>query len=163
MESIEQAPEHMKWSWLCLLMLNWYFSIQVYLYCAFYNAIVAKQLYRKLSFHNIFIYFRNVIYLTYGSMISEIMLGLLLLNFFKWLNLFLSLFCSASEPNLKVRSRLKQKVAERRSSPLLRRKDGTVISTFKKRAIEISGKPYERMQNLMSIKTGLNQELLFLA
>ncbi|XP_035771789.1 histone deacetylase 5 [Neolamprologus brichardi] len=43
-----------------------------------------------------------------------------------------------SEPNLKVRSRLKQKVAERRSSPLLRRKDGTVISTFKKRAIEIS-------------------------
>ncbi|KAG2460781.1 HDAC5 deacetylase, partial [Polypterus senegalus] len=50
------------------------------------------------------------------------------------------LFCSAaSEPNLKVRSRLKQKVAERRSSPLLRRKDGTVISTFKKRAIEITG------------------------
>uniref|UniRef100_A0A673AEY1 Histone deacetylase n=1 Tax=Sphaeramia orbicularis TaxID=375764 RepID=A0A673AEY1_9TELE len=47
---------------------------------------------------------------------------------------------TVSEPNLKVRSRLKQKVAERRSSPLLRRKDGTVISTFKKRAIEISGK-----------------------
>ncbi|KAH0626718.1 hypothetical protein JD844_001846 [Phrynosoma platyrhinos] len=46
---------------------------------------------------------------------------------------------NASEPNLKVRSRLKQKVAERRSSPLLRRKDGTVISTFKKRAIEITG------------------------
>eukprot|EP00063_Salmo_salar_P073955 XP_014048790.1 PREDICTED: histone deacetylase 5-like isoform X1 [Salmo salar] len=45
---------------------------------------------------------------------------------------------TASEPNLKVRSRLKQKVAERRSSPLLRRKDGTVISTFKKRAVEIS-------------------------
>ncbi|MEQ2172795.1 Histone deacetylase 5, partial [Goodea atripinnis] len=44
-----------------------------------------------------------------------------------------------TEPNLKVRSRLKQKVAERRSSPLLRRKDGTVISTFKRRAIEISG------------------------
>uniref|UniRef100_A0A8C5B2L3 Histone deacetylase n=1 Tax=Gadus morhua TaxID=8049 RepID=A0A8C5B2L3_GADMO len=44
----------------------------------------------------------------------------------------------ASEPNLKVRSRLKQKVAERRSSPLLRRKDGTIISTFKKRAVEIS-------------------------
>uniref|UniRef100_A0A3Q4NBV2 Histone deacetylase n=1 Tax=Neolamprologus brichardi TaxID=32507 RepID=A0A3Q4NBV2_NEOBR len=43
-----------------------------------------------------------------------------------------------ASPNLKVRSRLKQKVAERRSSPLLRRKDGTVISTFKKRAIEIS-------------------------
>uniref|UniRef100_A0A7N8WV09 Histone deacetylase n=1 Tax=Mastacembelus armatus TaxID=205130 RepID=A0A7N8WV09_9TELE len=47
---------------------------------------------------------------------------------------------TVSEPNLKVRSRLKQKVAERRSSPLLRRKDGTVISTFKKRAVEISGK-----------------------
>lgn len=46
---------------------------------------------------------------------------------------------SASEPNLKVRSRLKQKVAERRSSPLLRRKDGTVISTFKKRAVEMPG------------------------
>uniref|UniRef100_A0A8C3JH36 Histone deacetylase n=1 Tax=Calidris pygmaea TaxID=425635 RepID=A0A8C3JH36_9CHAR len=45
---------------------------------------------------------------------------------------------TASEPNLKVRSRLKQKVAERRSSPLLRRKDGTVISTFKKRAIEVT-------------------------
>ncbi|CAO2645533.1 Histone deacetylase 5 [Lemmus lemmus] len=45
---------------------------------------------------------------------------------------------TASEPNLKVRSRLKQKVAERRSSPLLRRKDGTVISTFKKRAVEIT-------------------------
>ncbi|KAL3054422.1 hypothetical protein OYC64_006704 [Pagothenia borchgrevinki] len=45
---------------------------------------------------------------------------------------------TVSEPNLKIRSRLKQKVAERRSSPLLRRKDGTVISTFKKRAIEIS-------------------------
>ncbi|GAA6083806.1 histone deacetylase 5-like isoform X2, partial [Tachysurus ichikawai] len=54
------------------------------------------------------------------------------------LSLSLSLSLSASEPNLKVRSRLKQKVAERRSSPLLRRKDGTVISTFKKRAIEIS-------------------------
>ncbi|KAM9494890.1 histone deacetylase 5 isoform 4-T4 [Clarias gariepinus] len=45
---------------------------------------------------------------------------------------------TASEPNLKVRSRLKQKVAERRSSPLLRRRDGTVISTFRRRAIEIS-------------------------
>ncbi|MBN3305444.1 HDAC5 deacetylase, partial [Amia calva] len=37
-----------------------------------------------------------------------------------------------------VKGRLKQKVAERRSSPLLRRKDGTVISTFKKRAVEIT-------------------------
>ena len=33
------------------------------------------------------------------------------------------LFCAASEPNLKVRSVLKQKVIDRRSSPLLRRKD----------------------------------------
>ncbi|XP_062899821.1 histone deacetylase 9-like isoform X1 [Mobula hypostoma] len=43
---------------------------------------------------------------------------------------------TASEPNLKVRSRLKQKVTERRSSPLLRRKDGTIISIFKKRTLE---------------------------
>ncbi|XP_077158629.1 histone deacetylase 9 isoform X3 [Paroedura picta] len=45
---------------------------------------------------------------------------------------------TASEPNLKVRSRLKQKVTERRSSPLLRRKDGTVVSTFKKRLFEVT-------------------------
>ncbi|XP_060777767.1 histone deacetylase 9-B isoform X2 [Neoarius graeffei] len=44
---------------------------------------------------------------------------------------------TASEPNLKVRSRLKQKVAERRSSPLLRRKEGTVMTHFKKRALEL--------------------------
>ncbi|XP_048195685.1 histone deacetylase 9 isoform X2 [Perognathus longimembris pacificus] len=44
---------------------------------------------------------------------------------------------TASEPNLKVRSRLKQKVAERRSSPLLRRKDGNVTS-FKKRMFEVT-------------------------
>ncbi|KAJ8290691.1 hypothetical protein GJAV_G00016370 [Gymnothorax javanicus] len=43
---------------------------------------------------------------------------------------------TASEPNLKVRSRLKQKVAERRSSPLMRRKDGGVITPFKKRTLE---------------------------
>ncbi|NXK77254.1 HDAC9 deacetylase, partial [Amazona guildingii] len=43
----------------------------------------------------------------------------------------------ASEPNLKVRSRLKQKVTERRSSPLLRRKDGNV-SSFKKRLFEVT-------------------------
>uniref|UniRef100_A0A673LZA2 Histone deacetylase n=1 Tax=Sinocyclocheilus rhinocerous TaxID=307959 RepID=A0A673LZA2_9TELE len=36
---------------------------------------------------------------------------------------------TASEPNLKLRSRLKQKVTERRSSPLLRRKDGPVTRT----------------------------------
>ncbi|KAM6451067.1 histone deacetylase 9 isoform 3-T3 [Liasis olivaceus] len=45
---------------------------------------------------------------------------------------------TASEPNLKVRSRLKQKVAERRSSPLLRRKDGTVVCSFKKRLFEVT-------------------------
>ncbi|XP_064856857.1 histone deacetylase 4 isoform X1 [Oncorhynchus nerka] len=39
---------------------------------------------------------------------------------------------TASEPNLKLRSRLKQKVTERRSSPLLRRKDGPIITTAKK-------------------------------
>ncbi|XP_036394347.1 histone deacetylase 9-B-like isoform X2 [Megalops cyprinoides] len=43
---------------------------------------------------------------------------------------------TASEPNLKVRSRLKQKVAERRSSPLMRRKDGNIITPFKKRTLE---------------------------
>lgn len=37
-------------------------------------------------------------------------------------------------------------MAERRSSPLLRRKDGTIISTFKKRAIEITGKVAETTQ-----------------
>ncbi len=42
-------------------------SIQDYLYSAFYDAIVAKQLYRKLCFYNIFIYCRNLIYLTYGK------------------------------------------------------------------------------------------------
>eukprot|EP00079_Xenopus_tropicalis_P008716 XP_002932071.2 PREDICTED: histone deacetylase 4 isoform X1 [Xenopus tropicalis] len=45
---------------------------------------------------------------------------------------------TASEPNLKLRSRLKQKVAERRSSPLLRRKDGPGITTLKKRPLDVS-------------------------
>ncbi|KAL4629731.1 histone deacetylase 9 [Arapaima gigas] len=46
---------------------------------------------------------------------------------------------TASEPNLKVRSRLKQKVAERRSSPLMRRKDGSVVvAPYKKRALEFA-------------------------
>ncbi|XP_058036918.1 histone deacetylase 9-like [Ahaetulla prasina] len=45
---------------------------------------------------------------------------------------------SASEPNLKVRSKLKQKVTERRSSPLLRRKDGTMACSLKKRLIEMT-------------------------
>jgi len=39
-------------------------SIQDYLYSAFHDTIVAKQLYRKLSFYNRFIYCRNLIYLT---------------------------------------------------------------------------------------------------
>ncbi|XP_054908925.1 histone deacetylase 4 isoform X2 [Poeciliopsis prolifica] len=42
---------------------------------------------------------------------------------------------TASEPNLKRRSWLKQKVTERRSSPLLRRKDGP-ITTAKKRSLD---------------------------
>nr|XP_032831312.1 histone deacetylase 4-like isoform X4 [Petromyzon marinus] len=46
---------------------------------------------------------------------------------------------TASEPNLKLRCRLKQKVAERRSSPLLRRKDGTVVTTLKKRPMDVTG------------------------
>uniref|UniRef100_A0A8C4R980 Histone deacetylase n=1 Tax=Eptatretus burgeri TaxID=7764 RepID=A0A8C4R980_EPTBU len=46
---------------------------------------------------------------------------------------------TASEPNLKLRSRLKQKVAERRSSPLLRRKG--VMALVKKRPIDISESP----------------------
>ncbi|XP_053554860.1 histone deacetylase 4 [Bombina bombina] len=45
---------------------------------------------------------------------------------------------TASEPNLKLRSRLKQKVAERRSSPLLRRKEGSGVTTFKKRPLDMS-------------------------
>ncbi len=42
-------------------------SIQDYLYSAFYNTIISKQLYRKLSFHDIFRYYRNLTYLTYGK------------------------------------------------------------------------------------------------
>ncbi|XP_055760113.1 histone deacetylase 9-B isoform X8 [Salvelinus fontinalis] len=44
---------------------------------------------------------------------------------------------TASEPNLKVKSRLKQKVAERRSSPLLKRRDSNVMTPYKKRALEM--------------------------
>ncbi|XP_054976669.1 histone deacetylase 4 isoform X2 [Sorex araneus] len=44
---------------------------------------------------------------------------------------------TASEPNLKLRSRLKQKVAERRSSPLLRRKGGPVVTALKKRPLDV--------------------------
>ncbi|TKS66536.1 Histone deacetylase 4 [Collichthys lucidus] len=42
-----------------------------------------------------------------------------------------------SEPNLKLRSRLKQKVSERRSSPLLRRRDSP-ITTAKKRSLDMA-------------------------
>ncbi|XP_061683334.1 histone deacetylase 4-like isoform X3 [Syngnathoides biaculeatus] len=44
---------------------------------------------------------------------------------------------TASEPNLKLRSRLKQKVSERRSSPLLRRRDSP-ISSAKKRSLDMA-------------------------
>ncbi|XP_027866905.1 histone deacetylase 4-like isoform X2 [Xiphophorus couchianus] len=44
---------------------------------------------------------------------------------------------TASEPNLKLRSRLKQKVSERRSSPLLRRRDSP-ITTAKKRSLDMA-------------------------
>uniref|UniRef100_A0A3B4GEZ6 Histone deacetylase n=1 Tax=Pundamilia nyererei TaxID=303518 RepID=A0A3B4GEZ6_9CICH len=44
---------------------------------------------------------------------------------------------TASEPNLKLRSRLKQKVSERRSSPLLRRRDSPITSA-KKRSLDMA-------------------------
>ncbi|XP_056444269.1 histone deacetylase 4-like isoform X2 [Gadus chalcogrammus] len=44
---------------------------------------------------------------------------------------------TASEPNLKLRSRLKQKVSERRSSPLLRRRDSP-ITAAKKRSLDMA-------------------------
>ncbi len=47
------------------LLIRFFYSIQDYLYSAYYDTIVAKQLYRKLSFYNRFIYCRNLIYLTY--------------------------------------------------------------------------------------------------
>ncbi len=42
-------------------------SIQDYLYSAFHETIVAKQLYRKLRFYNKCVYCRNLIYVTYGK------------------------------------------------------------------------------------------------
>lgn len=58
----------------------------------------------------------------------------------EWISYFWSvtLLLSASEPNLKLRSRLKQKVSERRSSPLLRRRDSP-ITTAKKRSLDMAG------------------------
>ncbi len=44
-------------------------SIQDYLYSVFHDTIVAKQLYRKSSFYNRFIYFRILIFWTYGKML----------------------------------------------------------------------------------------------
>ncbi|XP_055760109.1 histone deacetylase 9-B isoform X4 [Salvelinus fontinalis] len=54
---------------------------------------------------------------------------------------------TASEPNLKVKSRLKQKVAERRSSPLLKRRDSNVMTPYKKRALEMMGTTYSTATN----------------
>lgn len=56
---------------------------------------------------------------------------------------------SASEPNLKLRSRLKQKVSERRSSPLLRRRDSP-ITTAKKRSLDMAGKAQTLLPPLLS-------------
>ncbi len=51
--------------WLhAALLIN---SIQDYFYSAFYDTTVAKQLHRKLSFNNRFIYCRSLIYSTYGK------------------------------------------------------------------------------------------------
>ena len=67
-------------------------------------------------------------------------------------------FRAASEPNLKLRSRLKQKVAERRSSPLLRRKDGPVVTALKKRPLDVTGTfvqtplPSERLSCALSLQ-----------
>lgn len=60
--------------------------------------------------------------------------------YFHEINLISPLSISASEPNLKLRSRLKQKVAERRSSPLLRRKDSPLPTALKKRPLDVTGK-----------------------
>ncbi len=48
------------------------YSIQDNLYSTFYDAIVAKQLYRKFSFYNRFIYIRNLIYLTDGKILYTV-------------------------------------------------------------------------------------------
>ncbi len=48
-------------------MNSLFISIQDYLYSAFHKTIIAKQLYRKLSFYNKFIYCRNLMYLTYDK------------------------------------------------------------------------------------------------
>ncbi len=63
-------------------------SIQDYLYSAFYDTIIAKQLYRKLCFYNIFIYRRNLIYLTYGN-IWLILYIIWLILYIIWLILYI--------------------------------------------------------------------------
>ncbi|XP_016369807.1 histone deacetylase 9-B-like [Sinocyclocheilus rhinocerous] len=45
---------------------------------------------------------------------------------------------TASEPNLKVRSRLKQKVSERRSGPIHRRDGSILVTPLKKRTLELT-------------------------
>ncbi len=47
---------------------KWRFQ-KYYLYSAFHETIVAKQLYRQLSFYNRFIYCRNLKYFTYGKIL----------------------------------------------------------------------------------------------
>lgn len=74
-------------------------------------------------------------------------------------------FChgSASEPNLKVRSRLKQKVSERRSAPM-RRRDGSVLVTpLKKRNLELTGNNNQRPETLNScdVSTELTSSVVF--
>ncbi len=54
------------WPMTCHNKFN---STQDYSYSAFHETIVAKQLYRKLSFYNRFIYCRNLMYLTYGKIL----------------------------------------------------------------------------------------------
>uniref|UniRef100_A0A4W5KI85 Histone deacetylase n=1 Tax=Hucho hucho TaxID=62062 RepID=A0A4W5KI85_9TELE len=58
-----------------------------------------------------------------------------------WLSGCVVVNSATSEPNLKLRSRLKQKVSERRSSPLLRRKDSP-ITTAKKRSLDMAGRTH---------------------
>ncbi len=80
--------EHMTPIFRCLIILwdssNWrtiFNSIQDYLYSAFYDTIVAKQLYRKLSFYNISIYCRNLIYFylmaKFGNSVCCLRVGIL--------------------------------------------------------------------------------------
>ena len=53
----------------------------------------------------------------------HMILSIISFHYFWYSNLFYANLISASEPNLKVRSALKQKVMDRRCSPLLKRKN----------------------------------------